>query len=176
MGRGDVRDLAMRNWHGKEQWRSSVERGNEKSARPAAAAAKERRNARAKIPVTLRIGILGRQCRYAIQRRPRRHDRLFRMQPRFASVPLVLYEASSPGASAASVESQATSLIDWHVSIATERQTATERERNSALCRAYTYLAYSMIGRRLITIEIGSRVATTAIPTRVTALLGLRRA
>ena len=48
---------------------------------------------------------------------------LFRMQPRFASIPLVLYGASFPrgGASAASVERQATSLIDWHVSIATER-------------------------------------------------------
>ena len=103
------------------------------------------------------------------------------MQPRFASIPLVLYGASFPrgGASAASVERQATSLIDWHVSIATERPRVherAEREKRASLCHAYTYLAYSMIGRRLITIEIGSRVATTAIPTRVTALLGLRRA
>lgn len=42
------------------------------------------------------------------------------------------------------------------------RRRRRERERGPA----YTYLAYSMIGRRLITIEIGSRVA---IPTRVTA-------
>lgn len=92
---------------------------------------------------------------------------LFRMQAWFASIPLVLYGASSPGASAASVERQATSLIDWHVYYCDgERERAAEREREREVQPAYTYLAYSMIGRRLITIEIGSRVA---IPTRVTA-------
>lgn len=45
-----------------------------------------------------------------------------------------------------------------------EGKSGGERERE--VQPAYTYLAYSMIGRRLITIEIGSRVA---IPTRVTA-------
>ena len=55
---------------------------------------------------------------------------LFRMQAWFASIPLVLYGASSPGASAASVERQATSLIDWHVYYCDgERERAAERER-----------------------------------------------
>lgn len=182
----------------------------------------ERKIGRARVPKSLRRGETRRfesrfHRRDGVQRpaiprrprRPRRHHRLFRMQPRFASIPLVLCTASRPRCfRAASIERQATLLIDWHVSIATGmaaaaakgvgggRETEGEREREirrpslslrsvspslfissfSPHRRAYTYLAYSMIGRRLITIEIGSRVVAAAIPTRVTALLGLRRA
>lgn len=88
------------------------------------------------------------------------------MQPWFASIPLALHGASSPGGSGAeSVERRPTSLIDWHVYYCDGGEEG-ERGREREGSGTYTYLAYSMIGRRLITIEIGSRVA---IPTRVTA-------
>lgn len=92
-------------------------------------------NGRAKIHMTYRIEILERHsCRSVI---PRRHRRLFRMQPRFASIPLVLCGAS---ASAASIERQATSLIDWHVSIPTERNKRVEERRALSPSLACIYI------------------------------------
>ena len=62
------------------------------------------------------------------------------MQAWFASIPLVLYGASSPGASAASVERQATSLIDWHVYYCDgERERAAERERERGPACIYIF-------------------------------------
>lgn len=50
------------------------------------------------------------------------------------------------------------SLIDWHVSV------AARESRFPSLSHIYIFSIFSTIGRRLITIEIGSRVATTPPP------------
>lgn len=113
---------------GRKRWRSWFGRTRKMKNRPVERKVEERlRGRRIRVPKSPR-DVLATRFRVVVEERERgrggggvvtrfRGDiiGLFRMQPWFASIPLVLYGASSPGASAASVERQPTSLIDWHV-------------------------------------------------------------